>query len=101
MKKLILFSSVLLLTACIGPQQKKQYDFELIHTNGDTVETSYVGVGDNLFSLNNGDFKVNGESSALVSGVRSFKVLRIKNLGMQSAAEADNCDCELKLVTNE
>ncbi len=80
---------------------KKQYDFEIVHTNGDTVEVSFVGVGCNLFSLKNGDLTTQSFTKTLISGVRSYRVLSIKNLGMQSQAEfkAHQCCNDLTQVS--
>jgi hypothetical protein len=101
MKQILILSSVLFLASCIGPQEKKQYDFEIIYTNGDTLETSYQGVGTNLFSLKNGDLTTNGQRTTLVSGVRSYRVVSIKSLGMQTEKEADanGCGCTVNPVT--
>lgn len=89
------------LASCtFSPQPKKQYDFEIIYSNGDTLETSYVGIGDNYFSLENGDLTTRRRTVTLVSGVRTFRVLSIKTVGMQTQAEANTCDCDLKQVTN-
>lgn len=80
MKYLIFYLSVVFLISCCGPVDKKQYDFEIITTNGDTIYTSYVGLGDNLFSLKNGDLTTNNFERTLISGVRSYTV-SIKKLG--------------------
>ena len=74
----------------------------MVYTNGDTLESSYMGLGTNLFSLKNGDLTTNGQTKTLISGVRSFRVLSIKNLGLETQAEADKrgCGCELVPVTN-
>lgn len=101
MKNLLFIAAIALFASC-EPQAKKQYDFEIITTNGDTLYQSYIGVGNNLFSLKNGDLTTRSFSRTLMSGVRSYRVERIKNLGMQTQAEADAdpCGCELIPVNN-
>ena len=102
MKKILFFLSSILLVSCtFGPYEKKQYDFEIVYTNGDTLETSYQGVGTNLFSLKNGDLTTNSQTTTLVSGVRSYRVVSIKSLGMQTKkeAEANVCGCIVTPVT--
>lgn len=99
MKK-ILFISLLALFAC-SPREKKQYDFEIITTNGDTLETSFIGVGTNLFSLRNGDLTTNSFTKTLMSGVRSYKVISIKARGIETQAEYNaNPSGNLKQITN-
>ena len=55
MKKIILISTISLFSlASCGPSQpmdKKKYDIEIIYTNGDTINSSYIGGGENFFSL--------------------------------------------------
>ncbi len=110
MKKIILISTISLfgLASC-GPSQpidKKKYDLEIIYTNGDTLNSSYIGGGDNLFSLKNGDLTTKNFTKTLVSGVRSFRVLSIEKIGKFSKKELESTSCgcwapELKLVTND
>ena len=101
MKKILILASLVFLGSCCDkPQQKKQYDFEIITTNGDRLETSFVGTGTNLFSLKNGDLTTHGFTKTLISGVRIFRVTSIKNAGMQTKKEAEGCSCDLKQITN-
>jgi hypothetical protein len=103
MKKITLFISILLIASCIGPREKKRYDFEIVYANGDTIYQSYTGVGDNMFSLKSGDLTTQGFSKTLVSGIRSYRLIGIQKLGLQTKKEvaAQGCRCELKLVPVE
>lgn len=95
----LLFITTLLFSCCdCGPQPKKQYDFEIITTNGDTINTSFVGFGDNMFSLKSGDLTTQSFSKTLISGVRSYTV-SIKNLGNFTPKNRE--DYELKQITTE
>ena len=103
MKKILLFLSIsIVLFACCGPQEKKIYSFEVVHTNGDTINVSYLGLGINLFSLKNGDLTTRSFTKTLISGVRSYRVTSIKSLGLQTEAEmrSQNC-CTLVEIKNE
>lgn len=103
MKKILLFLSIsVALFACCGPQEKKIYNFEVIHTNGDTIKVSYLGFGTNLFSLKNGDLTTHRFEKTLLSGVRSFRVISITNLGLQTEEEMRTQDCcNLVEIKNE
>ena len=53
----------------------------MIYDNGDTVNLSYIGFGDNLFSLKDGDLTTEGYTKTLQSGVRSYKITSIMVIG--------------------
>lgn len=102
MKKIFLITSLaFLVTSCCGPHEKKRYNFEIIYTNGDTTNQSYIGVGTNLFSLVNGDLTTRGKTKTLVSGVRSYRIISINPLGLQSDKEAKLFGHELQPVLNQ
>lgn len=104
MKKLILFLSIALFASC-GPREKKVYNLEVIYTNGDTSNVSYRGLGNNYFTLENSDLKM-VKGKTLISGVRSYRVISIKKLGLQTESELKNekgcvCTSDVELIPNE
>lgn len=87
MKKILLISSLVLIYSlsacdcgCNDPKIKKIYTFNIITTNGDTINTAYSAFGEHLFSLKSGDLTTDNQSKTLISGVRTYTVV-IKELG--------------------
>ena len=95
MKKIIIFLLVILGFYSCSPIEKKQYNFEIVYTNGDTATRSYIGFGDNMFSLRNTDLTTHGFKKTLVSGVRSYRITSIQKLGVMTKADknAGGCGC--------
>jgi len=104
---MFLIVSVILSSCVERNSDKKQYDFEIIFTNGDTLNSSYIGSGENFFNLKNGDLTTDGFRKTLVSGVRSYRVLLITKIGKLSKKEMESnyCGCDsrsdLKLKTDD
>lgn len=104
-KKLLLLTGLLVLNLSIAflisscePPKKKQYNFEVIYDNGDTVNLSYVGFGDNMFSLRNGDLTTEGYKKTLQSGVRSYKIISIRVIGKASKKECESHNFSMKPI---
>lgn len=74
---------------------KKQYRLSVTYTNNQTEILTFEAYDKNVFSLNNGDLKVN--SITLVSGVRYFTCLSTINLGEVDYVEYNN----IKLIKKE
>jgi len=106
MKNLLIFlGAILFLTSCFlfltsrfSPPTKKKYTIEITYTNGDIDTLVYRGIGNNRFRLKATDF-IQIPSHTLLSGVRTFNVLSIKEFG--SFKEGDkgwtsinSCGCD-------
>lgn len=77
MKKLVYILLLTLLCSC----SQKEYTIAVTYTDGEKDTISTIAGGSNYFFLEKGDLKITqGTARTLRSGVREFKVLKIKKL---------------------
>ena len=85
MKKLILSLGLVILISLVScsPPIKKKYSFQVTYTNGEVDTLVYRGVGNNYFRLKDADLVggYRGDKYTLISGVRNFTVLSIREYG--------------------
>lgn len=83
MRSLLFLAVVLIVFSCgnaLENRATKVYEIQLVFNSGETDTLKYSGSGENYFRLALGDFsKVQyGNPRVLFSGVREFKVLKIR-----------------------
>jgi uncharacterized lipoprotein NlpE involved in copper resistance len=104
MKQLIIalvLGITLVISGCEGrPIKKKRYVIEVTYFEGQKDTLSYIGIGSNRFSLEDGDLKTERNTKTLLSGIRQFEVLRVDSVGTIDRKEI-NKYLELKLEKKE
>lgn len=78
---IIIILSLFSLLSCNEPDRtKKEYTFGVIYFNGDHDTIKVVDTGINYFTLKEGDLHQYYRGNAIVSNVRKFSVLSIKEI---------------------
>lgn len=81
MKKLLIILSAIGLISCTAEDlKKKEYTFAVTYFNGDLDTVKRIDIGRNTYVLNEGDLRNYHNGYVLVSIVRKFNVVSIKEL---------------------
>lgn len=102
MKKILLLALLtLIITSCCDETTlpKKEYSFKIFYNCKEKIDTfKWVGYGDNLFTLQEGDLRLCYQHKTLLSGISRFEVISIKKI---DTIPTSNIPAEEKLFHNK